>query len=61
MDRRGACLAQEAACLEKADADRAHRERWIEEAAKWRQRAEAPCDHMAVTFEAKDGSPLPKP
>jgi hypothetical protein len=40
MDRRSACLAQAARCLEKAQTDTERREYWLAEAKKWTARAD---------------------
>jgi hypothetical protein len=55
MDRRTACLAQASACREKAEADPANRNYWIDEAIKWLERAVTSTGGVAVTYETKDG------
>lgn len=54
MDRRTACLNQANAFREKAIADPAHHDQWVDEAIKWLERAmEASC-HVTVTVEARE-------
>ncbi|RZN08068.1 hypothetical protein CWO91_24335 [Bradyrhizobium genosp. SA-3] len=54
MDRRTACLKQADAFREKAIADPAHHDEWIDEAIKWLERAMEASRRVAVTIEAKD-------
>lgn len=58
MDRKTACLAQASACREKAEADPANSDYWIDESIKWLERAVAPPDGVAIFYEAKDGKAL---
>jgi hypothetical protein len=61
VDRRTACLKQADAFREKAIADPAHHDQWIDEAIKWLEKAmEASC-HVAVTVEARDEWPVRDP
>ncbi|MGL3109253.1 MULTISPECIES: hypothetical protein [unclassified Bradyrhizobium] len=54
MDRRTACLKQADAFREKAIADPAHHDEWIDEAIKWLERAMEASRRVAVTIEAKE-------
>jgi hypothetical protein len=60
MDRKQACLAQAAACREKAESDPANRDHWIDEAIRWLERAAAPINGVAVSYETREGRPIPK-
>jgi hypothetical protein len=60
MDRKAACLAQASACREKAEADPANSDYWIDESIKWLERAVTPTDRVAISFEVGDGQVLPK-
>jgi hypothetical protein len=54
VDRKQACLIKAAACRTMADADPKNRDRWIDEAIKWTERAMAPPARAAVTFEKEE-------
>jgi len=54
VDRRTACLKQADAFREKAIADPAHHDEWIDEAIKWLERAMEASRRVAVTIEAKE-------
>jgi hypothetical protein len=58
MNRREACLAQAAACRARAETDPVNRDRWINEAIDWLERAAQSPGRVAVTFEGSDGPPL---
>ncbi|MDE2064151.1 MAG: hypothetical protein KGJ00_17260 [Bradyrhizobium sp.] len=50
-DRKAACLEQARIFREKAEADPVNRERWLNEAINWLERAAAPCGQVVVTIE----------
>ncbi|WGD56283.1 hypothetical protein QA641_21730 [Bradyrhizobium sp. CB1650] len=54
MDRRTACLNQANAFREKAIADPAHHDQWIDEAIKWLERAMEASRRVAVTIEPRE-------
>ncbi|OAF17827.1 hypothetical protein [Bradyrhizobium neotropicale] len=54
MDRRTACLKQADAFREKAIADPAHHDQWIDEAIKWLELAMEASRRVAVTIEATE-------
>ena len=56
MDRIGACLTQAAACRARAESDPANRDRWMNEAIDWLERAIQPTGHVEVTFDASASS-----
>lgn len=58
VDRRTACLNHADAFREKAIADPAHHDEWIDEAIKWLEYAMEAGRRVAVTFEARDGLPV---
>jgi hypothetical protein len=60
MDRKTACLVQASACREKAEADPANRDYWIDQSIKWLERAISPADGVAISYETKDGNALRK-
>lgn len=51
MDRKTACLAQASACREKADADPANRDYWVNESIKWLELAGTPAGSVAISYE----------
>jgi len=53
-------LVQAAICREKAQADPAHYDRWIDEAIVWLQRAIGTGQRSAVTHLVQDGRMIPK-
>lgn len=59
MDRKATCLAQADACREKAQADPANSDHWIEEAIKWLERAIAPAGALAMTIEPQEKAAPP--
>jgi hypothetical protein len=60
MYQRPECLAQAGICREKAQADPARHDYWIDEAIGWLQRA-VPAGHKnAGTHEIRDGRLIPK-
>ena len=59
MDRKGACLVQAAACREKAEADTANRDYWINQAVKWLELAVNPTGHVAISFESVMPAKMP--
>jgi hypothetical protein len=58
--QRRECMAQAAICREKARADPAHHDYWIDEAIRWLQRAIPTVHKNAVTHEIRDGRLIPK-
>ena len=56
MYQREECIAQASICREKAQADPAHYDYWIDEAIVWHQRGHK----NAVTHEVHDGRLIPK-
>jgi hypothetical protein len=52
MDRKRACVARAAACLERAETDIANRIYWIGEAIRWLERSTTPTGRIAVTIES---------
>jgi hypothetical protein len=60
MNQREACLAQAAACRARAETDpvNVNRDRWINEATDWLERAAQSPGRVAVTFEGRDTPPL---
>jgi hypothetical protein len=61
MNRREACLAQAAACRARAETDPANRDRWINEAIDWLERAAQSPGRVAMTFEGKHAVALTTP
>ena len=55
MYQREECIAQVSICHEKAQADPAHYDYWIEEAIVWHQRAIGTGHKNAVTHEVHHG------
>jgi hypothetical protein len=53
MNRKEACLAQAAACRERAEADAANRDFRINEAIGWLELAVNPTGHIAVSVESE--------
>ena len=51
MDRKGACLTQVSLCRERAEADPANRNRWIEQATRWLQIATSSTGAVVMTYE----------
>jgi hypothetical protein len=49
VDRKEACLAQ-------AEADPANRDRWVDEAIEWLERAVRSPGRVAITFEGRPSS-----
>lgn len=60
MYQRKECLVQAAVCRERAQADPAHYDRWIDEAIVWLQRAIGTDQEGAVTHEVQDGRMIPR-
>jgi hypothetical protein len=59
MYERQECLVQAAMCREKAQADPAHYDHWIDEAIVWLQRAIGTGQKGTVTHEAQDARMIP--
>ena len=55
------CIAQATFCREKAQADPARHDYWIDEAVVWHQRAVDAGRGIAVTHEIHAGQMIPKP
>jgi hypothetical protein len=55
MYQRQECMAQASFCREKAQADPARHDYWIDEAVVWHQRAVEAGRGVAVTHEIRDG------
>jgi hypothetical protein len=51
MDRKNACLAQAAVCRQKAEADPANGDFWINEAIRWLELAINPIGRVAISVE----------
>ena len=60
MYQRQECLVRAAVCREKAQADPAHYDHWIDEAIVWLQRAIGTGRRSAVTHLVQDGRMIPK-
>jgi hypothetical protein len=60
MYQRQECLVQAAICREKAQADPAHYDHWIDEAIVWLQRAVGTGRKRVVTHEVQEGAMIPK-
>jgi hypothetical protein len=60
MYQREECIAQASICRQKAQADPAHYDYWIDEAIVWLQRAIGTGQKGAVTHEVRDGRMIPK-
>jgi hypothetical protein len=60
MHQRQECLAQAAICREKAQADPAHYDYWIDEAIAWLQRAIGTGEKRAVSHAIQDGRMIAK-
>ena len=56
-DRKVACLEQARIFREKAEADPVNRERWVDEAIKWLERAVVPSGQVVVTIDEARGVP----
>jgi len=56
-DRKAACLEQARVFREKAEADPANRERWVNEAIQWLERAVASGGQVVVTIGEMRGLP----
>jgi hypothetical protein len=61
MYQREQCLAQASICREKAQADPARSDYWIDRAIVWHRRAVQTSLRKAVTYEIHDGRMIPKP
>jgi hypothetical protein len=61
MYQREQCLAQASICREKAQADPARSDYWIDRAIVWHRRAVQTSHGKAVTYEIHDGHMIPKP
>jgi hypothetical protein len=61
MYQRQECIAQAAICREKAQADPAHHDYWIDEAIGWLQRAIPTVHKTPSLHEIRDGRSIPKP
>jgi hypothetical protein len=61
MYQRDECLAQASTCREKAQADPALYDYWIDQAVVWLQRAIKARRGKAVTYDIGDGRIIPKP
>jgi hypothetical protein len=59
--KREECIDQVSICREKAQADPARRDYWIDEAVVWLQRSIEARGGVAVTYEVHDGRMIPKP
>jgi hypothetical protein len=59
MYHRQRCLVQAAICREKAQADPAQYDHWIDEAIVWLQRAVYTGQKSAVTYEVQDERMIP--
>jgi hypothetical protein len=60
MDRRSACIAKASACREKAQSEPDRRDYWIDESIKWLELAMQPTGRVSMSYEATDGSLVPK-
>jgi hypothetical protein len=60
MYQRRECLVQAAICREKAQAEPAYYDHWIDEAIVWLQRAVGTRQKGVVTYEVQDGRMIPK-
>jgi hypothetical protein len=61
MYQRDECLAQASTCREKAQADPALYDYWIDQAVVWLQRAIQARRGKVVTYDNRDGRMIPKP
>jgi hypothetical protein len=60
MYQRDECLAEASTCREKAQADPARCDYWIDQATVWLQRAIQARRGKAVTYDIRDGRMIPK-
>jgi hypothetical protein len=60
MYQRDQCLTQASTCREKAQADPALYDYWIDQAVVWLQRAIQARRGKAVTYDIRDGRMIPK-
>jgi hypothetical protein len=60
MYQRDKCIAQASACREKAQADPARSDYWIDRAIVWHRRAVQASHGKTVTYEVNDGRMIPK-
>jgi hypothetical protein len=61
VDRRTACLNQANAFREKALADPARHDEWIDEAIRWLERAMEASRRTTIPVEVQDGIPATEP
>jgi hypothetical protein len=59
--QRDECLVQASICRQKAKADPAYYDYWIDQAVAWLQRSIQARRGRAVTYDIRDGRMIPKP